>query len=261
MRPATLVTGKVVAVKDGDTIVVLQGREQVTVRLAGIDCPESAQPFGAKAKQAASDFCFGQQVTINVTGKDRYSRSLAEVILPDGRNLNRELLRTGLAWWFREYSDDKRLGDLEAEARENKRGLWADANPIAPWAWRADQKTDPETPPSEMEIVPSGVAIVALLPNPEGEDAGNEQVTIGNSTGKQVDLSGWRLLDLAGHGFLLSGRVEPGQELVVTMTEETMPLNNDGDTVVLIDAEGVGRSRVSYEGSQARSGATVRFGQ
>ena len=61
--------------------------------------------------------------------------------------------------------------------------------------------------------------------------------------------------------YLLSGRVEAGKSLVVTMTEATMPLNNNGDTVALIGPDGVGRSRVSYLGSQARSGAVIRIGQ
>ncbi|MEO2018882.1 MAG: thermonuclease family protein [Fuerstiella sp.] len=104
--PTPSVTGKVIVVKDGDTIVVLKDQEQITVRLEGIDCPESAQAFGAKAKQTASDLCFGKPVTLKTTGKDRYGRTLADVILPDGRSLNLELVRSGYAWWYRKYSKD-----------------------------------------------------------------------------------------------------------------------------------------------------------
>ena len=109
--------------------------------------------------------------------------------------------------------------------------------------------------------MPNGVMIVGLLPNPEGRDAGNEQVIIANSTGQSIDFSGWKLVDRAGNTYRLSGLAKPGGLLAVTMTEPTMPLNNDADTVVLVDRDGVGRSRVSYSESQVRAGATVRFGR
>lgn len=66
----------------------------------------------------------------------RYGRRLAEVLLPDGRSLNQELIKAGLAWWFRKYSQDLRLGELERQAREAKRGLWAGSQPVPPWEWR-----------------------------------------------------------------------------------------------------------------------------
>jgi micrococcal nuclease len=63
------------------------------------------------------------------------------VILPDGRNLNRELVKAGLAWSYRQYArHDRELERLEAEARKAKRGLWADSNPIPPWEWRRSQR-------------------------------------------------------------------------------------------------------------------------
>jgi len=256
---AEVINGRAISVKDGDTIVVLRGDAQITIRLEGIDCPEAGQPFGNKAKQATSDLAFDKQVTIRVTGKDRYGRTLAHVILSDGRELNRELVRQGYAWWFRKYSSDKSIGKLEAEARINRRGLWADAKPVAPWEWRAAFREKSNASSGDGEIVPNGVSIVALLPNPINEDAGKEWVTIGNSTKQALDLNGWKLVDKAGHVFMLSGKIMPGTTFIVAMGESAMPLNNDGDEVLLVDADGVGRSRVSYTASQAKSGAVVRF--
>src|SRR5271156_3925062 len=86
-------TGKVIGITDGDTIKVLRGGEEVKIRLEGIDCPESRQAFGNKAKQATSDLAFGKSVTVQAKGMDRYQRTLADIILPDGTNLNRELVR------------------------------------------------------------------------------------------------------------------------------------------------------------------------
>lgn len=129
--------GKVIAVLDGDTIEVLHTGKAQRVRLAGIDCPEKKQAFGQRAKQATSTLSFGQNVTIQNTGKDRYGRTLAIVILRDGRNLNHELVRQGWCWWYRKYAPgDIDLAKLEQKARETRKGLWADQNPIPPWEWR-----------------------------------------------------------------------------------------------------------------------------
>lgn len=66
---------------------------------------------------------------------DRYGRILAEVILPNGQNLNKELVKHGLAWHFKKYSNDDEYAQLENEARMNKVGLWSEPNPIEPWEW------------------------------------------------------------------------------------------------------------------------------
>jgi endonuclease YncB( thermonuclease family) len=96
----------VVGVIDGDSIRVMRNGKAEQVRLQGIDCPEKGQPYGKHAKQFTSEQAFGKVVTVQEKGHDRYGRTLADVILPDGRNLNHELLKVGLAWWFRKYSKD-----------------------------------------------------------------------------------------------------------------------------------------------------------
>ena len=64
-------------------------------------------------------------------------RTASEIILPDGRNLNQELVRAGLAWWYERYARRETvLRDLEQEARDAKRGLWVDPKPVAPWEWK-----------------------------------------------------------------------------------------------------------------------------
>ncbi|WP_276225303.1 thermonuclease family protein [Niabella beijingensis] len=128
---------KVTGVKDGDTFVLLMnGREQV-VRFAHIDCPEKKQPFGNQAKQFVAGLCFGKYVRlIHYNRYDRNRRLIAEVILEDGRNLNKELVRNGLAWHFKKYSGDTAYAILETAARQQRKGLWAAENPVAPWNWR-----------------------------------------------------------------------------------------------------------------------------
>ncbi|MDK2741954.1 MAG: thermonuclease family protein [Nitrospira sp. BO4] len=139
--------GRVISIKDGDTIEVLHNRKAERIRLTGIDCPERKQAFGRRAKQATSSLSFGQQVTIQTTGKDRYGRTLGTVVLPNRRNLNHELVKEGWCWWYRKYAPgDTVLEGLESEAREAKKGLWIDPHPIAPWEWRASRKKRHETP-------------------------------------------------------------------------------------------------------------------
>jgi endonuclease YncB( thermonuclease family) len=134
-------TGKVVGVSDGDIISVMRGGRAVKVRLHGIDCPEKKQAFGTRAKRFTSEMAFGMEVEIRVQTTDRYGRIVGEVILPDGISLNKQLVYLGLAWWYRKYApNDRTLKALEAGAREAKRGLWADEDPVPPWEWRRRER-------------------------------------------------------------------------------------------------------------------------
>ncbi len=136
---------KVIGVADGDTITVLHDRRSQKVRLQGIDSPEKGQPFGERAKQFTSRLAFGQEVTVHVTDRDRYGRTVAGIVLPDGRSLNHEIVRAGYAWWARRYSRDPSLATLEAAARKARAGLWADPHAQPPWEWRRTRRLAAET--------------------------------------------------------------------------------------------------------------------
>ncbi len=137
-------TGKVTRIIDGDTIEVLYSESvkgkvvhiPYRIRLQGIDCPESGQAYGKQAKQFTSALCFGQQVKVLEHGRDKYRRTLGTIILSNGKNLNQELVRAGLAWHYRQYSKDSTLQALEEQARRDRRGLWQDKNPVPPWEYR-----------------------------------------------------------------------------------------------------------------------------
>ena len=88
-------TGKVVGVIDGDTIEVLHNQHPERIRLSGIDCPEKGQAYGKRARQATSELVFGKDVTLETHGHDKYRRTIGDVILPDGMNLNQELVKQG----------------------------------------------------------------------------------------------------------------------------------------------------------------------
>ena len=134
------ITAKVVGVKDGDTFVVLNEKKEIVVRLEHIDAPEKNQTFGNKAKQFASDFCFGKTVVVIGNGKkDRNGRWIGEIFFKN-QNLGKELVRNGLAWHFKRYSKSENYADLEAAARKKKIDLWRDKDPIAPWNWRKSKR-------------------------------------------------------------------------------------------------------------------------
>ena len=157
-------TGKVVYIRASDTLSVLRGGRVVRVRLYGVACPERGQAFGTQARQFIRDVAFGQTVTVVVDAvaagaTDRQGRLIAAVQLPDGRDLSQTLVQAGYAWHDTQYAPhDKRLAQLEAEARAAQRGLWAGANPVPPWEWRQGQRrpVSTEVPPdaaSAQEVI------------------------------------------------------------------------------------------------------------
>jgi micrococcal nuclease len=119
-----------------DVDVLHDGKAEHTC-LNGIDCPEKGQAYGKRAKQAVSELVFGKDVTLQTHGLDKYARTIADMLLPDGTNVNHTLVKDGWCWWYRKYAPgDMVLEQLEADAREAKRGLWADPQPVPPWEWR-----------------------------------------------------------------------------------------------------------------------------
>ena len=115
---AETLEGKVVKIADGDTLTLLtSSNEQVKIRLAGIDTPERKQPFGNRAKQALANLAFQKQALIEVEVKDRYGRTVG-VVFVDGLNVNAELVKQGMAWVYRKYTNDKALYELESRLRK-----------------------------------------------------------------------------------------------------------------------------------------------
>lgn len=100
--------------------------------------------------------------------------------------------------------------------------------------------------------------IVALLPNPVGEDAGNESVTIRNPGPSEASLDGCELRDRAENAFALPGTIAPGSDREIVMTTFSMPLNNSGDEVRLVCDEEV-LHVVQYTREQVVEGATIEF--
>jgi micrococcal nuclease len=122
-------------VSDGDTLRIGDTR----IRLACIDAPESDQPWGSQSKARLRDL-LESQVQVQVLDTDRYGRSIAK-LWSDNTLIQEQLVREGLAWVYPQFlhrcpTTATRLIQAEQQAKTERRGLWADPNPIPPWVWR-----------------------------------------------------------------------------------------------------------------------------
>lgn len=143
---ADTLTGRVVRVTDGDTIVILdQQKTQHKIRLQGIDAPERGQAFGTKSKEHLSDSIAGKFVVVEYNKRDRYERIVGKVLM-NNEDMNLEQVKAGLAWHYKKYqneqtsSDRVKYSDAELEARRVGRGLWADISPVPPWEYRQNKR-------------------------------------------------------------------------------------------------------------------------
>ena len=128
--------GRCVGVVDGDTIVVLLDGKETKIRLEGIDCPEAGQPFSMRARELTSSLVSSKTICLRVVGRDRYERLLARVNVGP-TDVNVALVRSGLAWHYKRYSNDEELARAESLARAEGIGLWSESAAVAPWERRA----------------------------------------------------------------------------------------------------------------------------
>jgi micrococcal nuclease len=143
--------GEVISVKDGDTLILKDKRDKLyKVRLADIDAPEIGQPFGRPAKRLLEDLALEKIVRVNYTQVDKYNRLIGEVFLPDGKMLNEEALKAGLAWHYRVKNPHSTfLEKMEYKAWKKNLGLWVQDKPIPPWEFRRETRVP--TPPSDAD--------------------------------------------------------------------------------------------------------------
>lgn len=138
LLPAACASADTLKISDGDTFKICSGDSCVKIRLYGIDTPEKKQPYGPEARDYLSKLITGKKITYEVKATDRYKRSVC-LVYADGLCVNKELVKAGYAWAYRQYLKGPYASeyiDSEREARAAKRGLWADSNPQPPWEYR-----------------------------------------------------------------------------------------------------------------------------
>jgi micrococcal nuclease len=115
-------TSKVIAVLDGDAVLVRREGGLVKIRLTKIDAPEKARTFGETSKHSLSDMVLGKQVKVVSQAVDRYGRLVAHLSV-DGLDVNAEQIRRGLAWEYSNFHSNQALIALQNEAKQAPRGL------------------------------------------------------------------------------------------------------------------------------------------
>lgn len=133
------IPGIVTKVYDGDTLTLQNNNGIYKIRLSGIDAPERRQAYGNVSRNHLYNMVRNKFVYAEVHDKDRYGRYVAKIII-DNIDVNAEMLKTGLAWHYKQYDKNPEYARLEQEAKQNRRGLWIEKNPIPPWVYRKTKK-------------------------------------------------------------------------------------------------------------------------
>lgn len=136
--PGAVVVGMVSVVTDGDSISIVDAAGRHKLRLAGIDAPEMAQPFGREAKAYLRALApKGTEVSARITETDKYGRGIAFLRVGE-LDVNLAMVTNGLAWSHIAFDRNHQFVEPQREARAAKFGLWADPDPMPPWDWKRE---------------------------------------------------------------------------------------------------------------------------
>lgn len=125
----------VTKVIDGDTIEVRQEKRNYKVRLSEIDAPEINQRFGTESKNFLASLILNEEIELIYITEDRYGRIVAK-IYKDNKDINRSMVRSGLAWVYDYYVEDQSLYNDQNLAKKNSFNIWSEASPTPPWVFR-----------------------------------------------------------------------------------------------------------------------------
>ena len=151
---AVAVSGKVIRVSDGDTILIQSGSQKIRVRMYGIDAPELKQKYGEESKKYLEKRIMDKNVDIKVINQDQYGRKVGKVFYREefkdflkpfykNKDINLEMLETGNAWFYEYHAKhEKDYRKAFKNAKEQKLGLWKDKNPQNPRNFRLDHRRE-----------------------------------------------------------------------------------------------------------------------
>lgn len=131
---------KVINVIDGNTVEILTDENEVLkISFKEVDSPEIGQEYGKQAKEFTEALLLKKKVFVEMKGKDMWGNRLASITLKNGKKIEEELLKAGMAWHNTLKSTDASLAELEAITKEKKVGLWENTDPVEPWIYRRQQ--------------------------------------------------------------------------------------------------------------------------
>ena len=150
--------GKVIEVNSGDVITIFNLNRPVRVKLMGVDAPEMNQAFGEVAKKHLADLVFEKSVVVEYAGIAADSSLTGRVLLNDA-DIGAQMIRDGAAWF--DPNSGNRLNSTnrdvyeqsEQAARSEKRGLWQQESPVAPWEFVKAEATRRNPARSSKEFV------------------------------------------------------------------------------------------------------------
>ncbi len=129
--------GKVIEVRDGDTLSILVEGQQFEVSLQGIEAPELDQDCGPKSREKLARLVLGQEVHGRLSGNRQDSDRACQLWVKGNRTeLSKPMLQSGLAWRNQLANSSREFQHAQIEAKMSRIGFWAAADQLAPWEWR-----------------------------------------------------------------------------------------------------------------------------
>ncbi|MGH9883632.1 MAG: thermonuclease family protein [Pyrinomonadaceae bacterium] len=140
--------GKVTEIDDGDLFTIINLNRTIKIRLSGVDAPEPGQPYADVARQHLSDLVRYKEVVIQYSGLAQHNYILGKVFVRD-QDIGAQMIRDGVAWF--DPSGTNRLSQADQEtyaaneqvARSERRGIWKDESPVAPWNFKGSAALKP----------------------------------------------------------------------------------------------------------------------
>lgn len=136
---AATMSGKVVGVKAGTSLEILNDGKVYSVKLHGVAGPAKHESFGKTSRKFVAEMAFMADVSLDIVSAESDGSFIGKVVLADGRDLSSEVLKAGMAWWNSQLNPaDKSLARMERDARDAYMGLWATPEDEADTDWRKE---------------------------------------------------------------------------------------------------------------------------
>ena len=149
---AATLAGRVEKVDEGDLLTIINLNRSIKIRLLGVDAPDTNQPFSDVARQHLAQLVFNKFVVVQYSGLGPNNYIVGKVLIGE-TDICVQMIRDGAAWYsnndagYLSPEDQETYRGSEQAARAERRGIWADANPVAPWEFRRLEKEKNLVPP------------------------------------------------------------------------------------------------------------------